>query len=246
MQAKEPIFFSEQENASSPIGIQSSSRLVISKKIIYWLLVVLVILLFGATGVFAYKYFSLKQQVSNQSLRLLLRPTEITNPTVSSILPPSPTTNPVANWKTYSTNAYIFKYPQNISLAEGRGNIVKLSLWGPTQKENTEFDGISLSFSLPFQLENISLSDYVDQEIEQSKKNADILKQKTNINVNGVDGYTYTVRGLGTYKYIYLHTYLQSLDRAWTVYIIDGTNDPTGQGYARTVNQILSTFRFID
>lgn len=183
----------------------------------------------------------LEQKIASLEAQILTtKKVEIPQPT--SVLSPTPTPDLTEDWLTYSNSdiVYTFKYPSNVSLTE-KNNTIQLYLQGPTQRQNTEFyDGIMLIFSLPFQIGNVSLSEYVDQEIEQSKQNADILEEKTKINVAGIEGFTYTAQGLGTSKYIYL----QSSDKTWTVKIINGTNDPTNQGYNNTVDQILSTFKF--
>jgi len=153
------------------------------------------------------------------------------------------TSNDVAmtDWKTYTNDniVYTFSYPQDITLSEG--NMIKLLLKGPSQKESTElYDGIMLNFSLPFKIEELSLSDYVDQQIEKSLENAEVLEPKTEISINGLKGYTYTAQGLGIHKYIFL----QSPEKSWTVEIINSTSDPSDQGFEKTVNKILKTFKF--
>ena len=74
------------------------------------------------------------------------------------------------------------------------------------------------------------------------KQTGEILQPKKTITVNGISGYTYTVEGLGTFKNIYL----QSPNKACTVEITDATIDPTNQGYQKTVDKILTTFKFVD
>jgi hypothetical protein len=159
----------------------------------------------------------------------------------SPIASPSPNAE-ISNYLSFSKNniCYTFKYPKEITLKE-QGDVINLSLWGPTQKKDTElFDGISLSFSLPLNLGNKSLEDYVDSAIEESKQHGQILVPKQSITVNGINGYTYTSEGLAVFKSIYL----QSPNKTCAVEITDATKDPTNKGFAKTVDQILSTFEF--
>ncbi len=164
-------------------------------------------------------------------------------------LPTDPLPTPVVEnnlskppeWKTYSSAqvGYSFRYPSYVELTEE--NVVRLSFWGPTQQANTEFyDGISLSFSLPFTIEGLSLEDYVDQQITMSRENGEIETSKTPISINNNQGFSYVVSGLGSFKYIYL----QSPNNEWVVEIVDSTVDPTNQGYIDTVQQILNSFQF--
>lgn len=209
--------------------------------------IILLILLFaslGITGFFIYQNYLLKQQIPPKTKFALPSPSPalIPSPTYSIVPSLIPTVNITANWLTYSNEnvAFTFKYPKEISLKEE--DVIHLSLWGPTQKKDTEFyDGISLTFSFPFKIENTSLKDYVDSKIEESKQISEIIKPREEITINEINGYTYTEQGLGIFQSIYL----QSPGIVWTVEIINGTNDPTGQGFKQTVDKILSTFKFI-
>lgn len=208
-----------------------------------WLLISLVIFalaVLGVAGFFAYQNYQLKE-------KLIPKKGVPSSPPMPTEVPlPTPTLDPTANWLTYTNKniCYTFKYPKEVALNEE--NIIHLSLWGPTQKKDTEFyDGLSLSFSLPFKIGNTTLKDYVDSEIAKVKQQEDIVKilePKKEITINGINGYTYTSQGLGTFQNIFL----QSPDGTCTVEITNATNDPTNQGYQKTVDKILSTFKFVD
>lgn len=158
------------------------------------------------------------------------------------IITPSPSpSDETANWKTYTSTRYnfTFRYPIQAKIEEPEG-MVGLSVWGPTQVKDTDFyDGISLRFSSG-SLESKSLKFFVEEKVKQSKENAEIIVNPTEIKVGNLTGYTYRVRGLGEHTYIYLtpryNTYLE---------IINSTVDPGNRGYQETVNQILSTFKFL-
>lgn len=168
-------------------------------------------------------------------------PKEITQtPPAKSSVTPSPQAE---NWLTFSKPniPYTFKYPKEVELIEQEG--FQLSLWGPTQKTETEFyDGIALGFSLPTKFAGGSLNDYVAAKVEEIKTQGlmEIVKPQEEITINGLSGYTYAASGLGVFKYIFL----LSPDQNWLVEISDGTKDPTNQGYPEIVKKILATFQF--
>jgi hypothetical protein len=194
-------------------------------------LIIFALIALGAAGVFAYKYFQAKKT------SLPEKPT----PTIYPALKPTETPSP--EWLTYTNEnlCYTFSYPQEVSFQERpEEKIFHLSLWGPSQKQETEFyDGISLSFSYPLSIGETSLKDYVDGQIEDAKQFGEIVKPLEPVVINGINGYSYTLQGLGTFKNIYL----QSSDKTCTVQITDATSDPTNQGYSGTVNKILSSFK---
>ena len=215
------------------------------KKSNKWLLISLAIFalaVLGVVGFFAYQNYQLKEPVISKKDAPISSPT----PMPTEVLSPTPTIGATANWLSYADESvcYTFKYPQEITFKiRPEEKIIHLSLWGPTQKQDTEFyDGISLSFSFPLEIGGAALSDYVDSQIEESKQHGEILKSKETITINGINGYTYTSQGLGTFQNIFL----QSPDKTCTVEITNATADPSNQGYQKTVDKILSTFKFVD
>ena len=133
-----------------------------------WLVISLVVLLvvsLGVAGYFAYQNYSLKNKKGSDE-ELVTPPPVLTQP--PSPIPtetplPTPTPDPFLGWLTYLKNCYTFKYPSNITLTERpEEDLVHLSLWGSTQKPDTGFyDGISLSFSYPLNLGNLSLMHFL-------------------------------------------------------------------------------------
>jgi len=218
---------SEEKNTPTTQEKKSNKWLPIS-------LVIFALAVLGFAGFFAYQNYQ--------------SPVPSPMPIPTEILSPTPMVDPTANWLTYTKEniCYTFKYPKEVTLKERKEeNIIHLSLWGPTQKKDTEFyDGLSLTFSLPLEIGNLSLNDYVDGKIEEVEKGgvAEITKSKKAVLVNEINGYTFTVQGLGTFQNIFL----QSLDKTCTVEITNATIDPTNQGYQETVDKILSTFKFVD
>jgi len=212
------------------------------KKSSPWLLaivLILVIVALAAAGFFAYQNYQLKQKGSSGKET----PTNSAGTTTAPL--PTPTPDLLANWLTFSKESfcYSFKYPREVTFNDEE--IVRLSLWGPTQKQDTEFyDGLSLTFSDPLQVGNSSLSDFVESKVAavQTEGIAEVTKPKEAILINGLNGFTFTIKGLGTFQNIYL----QSPDKSCTVEITNATVDPTNQGFQEIVDKILSTFKFVD
>jgi hypothetical protein len=170
----------------------------------------------------------------------------VTQPTPTAVVTPiptmpTPTPEPTGDWKTH-TNAkcgFTIKYPPELSVDENRG-CVHFSLWGPTQKTETEFyDGISLLFDSG-QLGNKTLKELIEEEAAVFQDVGEVLIPPTQTTIAGVSGYTFKARGLGVFTYFYVShksgVYLE---------IVDSTVDPTGKGFQKTVDLILSTLKFL-
>lgn len=132
---------------------------------------------------------------------------------------------------------FSMKYPSEVTQSEKDG-YVTFTQWGPTQKDQTEFyDGINILIKTG-SLNGQTLTDYVNKEVENSKQNGDILEYPKTANIAGVSGLQYKASGLGSFTYYYVpiknDNFLQ---------IIDGTNDPTNVGFAKTVAVMLSTLQ---
>ena len=202
---------------------------------------VMLIFLSGTIGWSVYQN-NQSEQVGREKTLPLPTKTIVVSPTATMSPSPIPTVDPIKGWQTYSSDEDCFsvKYPEEVTF-KMQGGLAHLSVWGPTQKKDTGFyDGISLTFSPPLAI-NISLKDYVDDKINESKEFGEIIKPREEIVINGVKGYTYTDQGMGTFKNIYL----QAEDKSCTVEITNSTVDPTNQGYQETVDKILSTFTFV-
>lgn len=145
-------------------------------------------------------------------------------------------------WKSYSlTNAFEFEYPSEAKINEAQ-DIVSLSIWGPTQRPNTElYDGLALNFQMQ-KLSNKTLDDYVKEEfVKAENEGVEVLSPLSKISIAGINGYSYKVRGLGEHQYIYLPSPLKPGN---FIFIGNSTHDPTNRGFENQVNQILSTFKF--
>jgi hypothetical protein len=127
MQTNEPVSTPEKNNVSTATETSVSPEVTSGRKITNWLLIVLVALLLGSTGFFAYKYYELKQQVDRQ-LTSSVTSSKVTTPSLSPVLSPSPEIDPTSNWKKVqikdlnvdpetkigtSTKGLEIKYPQD-------------------------------------------------------------------------------------------------------------------------------------
>jgi hypothetical protein len=107
-------------NQTATLEVQSELKEVpksLTKK--PWLIIgltVLVLLLLGTTGLFAYQNYQLKKKVSRESF-----PSSTINgptPTASTIAPLTPTIDPTTGWQSYNNGEYkfSFKYPDDYYL----------------------------------------------------------------------------------------------------------------------------------
>jgi hypothetical protein len=190
--------------------------------------VLTLLLLVGGGGVFLGKQMA--------------KPMPAPTPTPIVAVLPTPTPDPLSAWKTYQLNgAYSFKYPPQASIKNANERVT-VEYWGPTQKEGTEIsDGIYVQFEM-IKLLKGDLQGYVADKIAAEAPLGRLLVPRTAITTSsGLSGFTYTHEGLGgNPKYIYLKQ--PNINSA--VQITDFTVDPANVGYANTVSQILSTFRF--
>lgn len=113
METNQPI---QNPTSSTPQPITPSpiTQTPTPKKKIPWLLISFVVLLLGATGAFAYKYYELKQELDNQSPISLPSPQLVV--TSPSPVVSSPADNdPTADWKMYNNGNYSYslKYPSS-------------------------------------------------------------------------------------------------------------------------------------
>ena len=157
---------------------------------------------------------------------------------------PSPTPDPMADWEIYSVSPYQVKYPQGLHVREDEGSVLNISKWGPTQTEGTElFDGFSITFQ-PREISDADLSAYVDAKIEEVKIQ-DISKVTSGpspVTLNNYEGLTFVEEGLGIYKV----TIVESKEKSMFMEISVLVSDPGNLGFQETVDQILSTFEFIE
>lgn len=151
-------------------------------------------------------------------------------------------------WTTYADEQfhYSLKYPKEATLRKVEAtdpdpntlSLINISLWGPTQKKDTEFyDGLTLDVFVK-KLNGASLDAKVQDEIENAKATGEIKEGKKQVTLAGRTGYQFTSTGLGAFTQIFVpfkdETYLQF------VYSYGGAK---AADYSAMVTTILQSFK---
>lgn len=205
------------------------------------LLLVLLIGALGLAGYFGFQYYQLKLKQQATDVQVLPSPLSEVEEEVDELVDQVKPEDETADWLKFESQTHHFsiKHPKDVSVEETTDNYIRVFLWGPSQKPETEFyDGISLLFQFN-PLAGQSLEDVVDASIEEAKEFGQILEAKAPITLNNYQGFTYTAEGLGVFKNIFLEWPGQGY-----MEIVDSTSDPTSQGYEEIVDQILATLSF--
>lgn len=229
----------EQGQTEQKVVNNGSNKTLIT---IIILLVILLVLILG--GVLVGGYFLWQKDGSNKKAEKAnnsVSETPTFPPTV--ILTPTLIKENNSDWKKFLSEKIGFKisYPAEVTLKEVEDGSVNLSVWGPTQREQTEFyDGININIRSG-QLNGRTLMQIADSEVENAKDYGEVLIYPKAITINGREGVTLKTRGLGEFTYIYL----PSSNNKYIV-ITDGTNDPTNKGYAEMVGKILGSLEVIE
>ncbi len=139
---------------------------------------------------------------------------------------------------------FTLTYPDNISV-EKIANGIKITKWGPNQKENAGLsDGIWLEITTG-SLHNLTLEEYVKETIsyyEASQGETSIWEDLKESTLNSYQTYEYSTGGLGITK----HTYFLHPNKSDTYIEISSiVKDPNEQGFDATVAQILSSLEFV-
>jgi len=88
-----------------------------------------------------------------------------------------------------------------------------------------------------------TIESLVDKKINdlETEGEVEIAGIKKEISANELEGFTFTVEGLGVFKYIYL-----DLGNKHYLEIVDATVDPSSEGYVKTVGEMLETIEVIN
>lgn len=161
------------------------------------------------------------------------------SPTPAPTVTPEPTAMPTEGWETFqSEDGWAIRYPEGVKVTENA--VVSFMMFGPTQKEGTEFyDGISLTIRSG-SLGGITLKAFVDDKVEEIEGDAvsEVTAGPTLAEIADLSGYRLTATGLGTFEYYYL-----PLGESRYLEIVDGSQDPAGEGYKETVETMLDTMQ---
>lgn len=204
------------------------------------IVIIVVLLLTAIVGGAAYLLGSGKLSVSlNMGSPTATTQVETQAPVLTPTNVPVFTQEPMSGWKTYSDKGgkYSFKYPPEMSLKEYEDGTVSVYLWGPTQKEGTEFyDGINLGFKKG-ELAGKTLKAFVDKKVSELSGVFQVSSVST-VTVSGVNAYKFHVKGYVDGDYYYL-----ALSGGSYLEIIDSTKDPTNKGFTQTASQVLATLK---
>ncbi len=189
-------------------------------------------------------YFTMHQYSDNT----LIYPNTTAMP---SHVSPSPTAvssnNLMAGGNSYLDPKGVFSvlYPNDYQMdTQNNGQYTRFYKLGPTQKGQTEmYDGVNLNFE-SIDLNNQTLSDWVDTQINNSTNDdtVKLTKPKTPIILNGYMGFTYQTAGLGEATYTILQKDKTSKN---AVNIISVFYDPSNQGFDKEINSILNSLKIL-
>lgn len=197
------------------------------------ILIIIVSILIGVFGYIIYQSMGGNPPVSITENKVI-EPTITAVPTVL----PSQTESTQSALKTYSSIPLGFSidYPPELEPIK-QGETIVFSKWGPSQKKDTEFyDGLNITFSAGSY--SGSFETFVNQQLEEVK-NWPTYVSSTNIKalvLAGKEAYSFEAVTMGKASYYFIK-------KSPTEYfkIIDATNDPTNQGFANTIKQMLGS-----
>lgn len=157
----------------------------------------------------------------------------------------TPNTHPdnISEWKTVRNEemGFTIKHPEHVkSMQEpGSGSFIYL---GPTQTQGTElYDGLALTFNgHVYPQGNQVLKDFVDKQIASDSQHGTV-SLSSEITINGRQGLTYTLEGVGTFKIIILPN---GSDKVLMISSI--VADPNNGGYQQIVDQMLSSLEIVN
>lgn len=164
--------------------------------------------------------------------------------TPTTIMNPTGYGNPElgAGGSTYLDPKGVFNllYPDDFKIdQQGDGQYTRLTKIGGTQKGQTEmYDGILMVFEV-IDLQNQTLEEWVDMTIKTSTQDGTmaVIEPKSPVTLNGYNGFTYTLRGLGASKYMVVQ---KNVDSKYAVSIVSAVDDPENLGYQAEVDSIFS------
>ncbi len=163
---------------------------------------------------------------------------------------PSPNTSPTVpgmpvGWEVFESVEHGFRmaHPSDVLQERRPGEGVHFLKFGPTQELGTElYDGISVMFNSGEVVGEGGFAEFVRSEFErmQSQPAASSVSDFGEVSVGVHTGYAFKEQGLGEYT----HVYLPKNEGNAYLHIIDGTQDPTGQGFIDAVGTMLATIEF--
>lgn len=213
-----------------------------------WLITGLIILLFGAASIFAYKYYQLKQQVSEK------QPTPSTKVTIASPSPissPSPVTDPTTDWRTYNNGNFLYslKYPSNWATIPSviKGSKTEaIGLHGPELQGKTIYlySNYPQTLAIPF----LQIESFTSETLDSYNTGKQYRPNSQNTIIDGVSAITNKQAtqpepGTNITKEGYRYSWFVFNSKTNTIYNIICYEDLSNTNLC---TQILSTFKFRD
>jgi len=143
-------------------------------------------------------------------------------------------------WSTFEREGVniSFKYPKEVTILDYSDGAIVLRLWGPTQKEGTEFyDGLSMSFKVA-KFEGKTLKETAGLKYLQLKEFSEVTPPVVGL-LAGTSGYTMHIKGIFSADYYYV-----PINETLYLEVINGTKDPTKAGYSQQAETVLLTLEF--
>jgi hypothetical protein len=176
-----------------------------------------------------------------------------TSPTSSPTIM-SPTTSPTPDTRELEQGGssyldpkgvYSLLYPNDYVLdAQSNDPHVRIYKRGEAQRPQSEMsDGVLMVFE-SIDLENKSLSTWVDTQIQESTQNrtSEVVKPKTTTSLNGYPGFIYEIGGMGGSTYIAIQKDPSSPHALLITYLVA---DPNQKEYQQEVDRILATVKLL-
>lgn len=164
------------------------------------------------------------------------------SPTPSSNTMPAPAAQLPSDWQTYTDAQENFQisHPPDLEVTKTADGFVQFYKAGPTQEENTEiYDAVSLRIREQSKEANQELDKLSQQMVDRNEGGiSEVIQTPQPVSINSRNGFKFITQGLGTYEHILL---LGLTDETY-YHLINGTVDPTGQGFDQILEQMLSTF----
>jgi len=155
-------------------------------------------------------------------------------------------------WQTYTDEFLEFSidHPQDMQIRAseipGQNPSISFFIAGPTQIEGTEFyDGISIEVSRGTYTDP-ELKEFAEQEINLLQQNMlaeEIIEPLTEITFAGKTAYRCEIRSISGARFTRIYT---PADAGQFFLVTIFAEDPSGVGFAQTVNQMLESFKIIN
>jgi hypothetical protein len=214
-----------------------------------WLLIVLVIILVLSLPIGGYLLLG-KMGIKSNASTVTIQTIKLTT-----------TPNPTANWKTYSGNGFLINYPPDVLLQESddpqafitnlKSKLVTLKVDKHDPKNNNpNEDNFNLEIRVADNPNNLTPKQIIDKYLgptsathpETQAVNNKINSTMKDFKLNQISG-TYAIFG---FDYDYETIIMAKNNKIYTFIYHDGEGQGVSSKTNKTINQILSTFKFTD